>query len=116
MAVERQNPLPVGTYWVDVPHEQLAPFQAWTLDPRVRVLKTRETARRVTWFLFQTTMPGVMWKGPGLPTIATPDTEHSDTRSRPDPPQDPLDQLSDFGASLGSGLGLLLVLWLLSKR
>lgn len=123
MPVERRNPLPPGTYWVDVPPptSRWNEFRAWLSRHKqsVTVLKQRaiqpgwdetfDSAKAVMWVLFKVHRP-VPWEGPGLPTIAeqADATEPADTLQRP--------PVQDTSFALGGGVGLLFLLWLLMKR
>lgn len=107
-AIERRNPLPVGTYWIDVFEKDFVSFDAWlkamTVPKFVKVLAVEDVAKddslllsaatlgvlgspRVIqrWYLFRVDVPNVVfWQGPGIPTIATPDVHTaSDTVQRP---------------------------------
>lgn len=105
MAVERDNPLPRGIYWVDVPGPEQAAFRGWLnlhAGPgHVRVLRTRSTEARdewpaVDWYLFEVQQP-VQWDGPGFPSIAEQgeETTPEDTVDRPPPEPGPLEQFED---------------------
>ncbi len=88
-AIERANPLPVGTYWVDVFRKDWPAWGAWVsantipkwvtmivVENHLSVLSPDESR---IWVLFKVNVPGVvMWQGPGLPTIATADVRTSD--------------------------------------
>ena len=75
MALERSNPLPPGSYWVDIRPEDEAAFSRWLAENR-GALVTRAVAKRNdgwSWIRFDVTAPAmVFWQGPGLPTISDP--------------------------------------------
>jgi hypothetical protein len=105
--VERANPLPVGKYWVDVFAPKEAAFQDWLARNKGNVVVTTTESfdaigdypARV-WRLFEVRKTPVMWEGPGLPNVATPDIKSSaDTGQRPPPEKDPLDQIDALEAA-----------------
>lgn len=75
MALERANPLPPGSYWVDIGPEDEAAFAAWLSSNR-GALVTRAVAKTAdgwSWIRFDVTAPAmVFWNGPGLPTVSDP--------------------------------------------
>jgi hypothetical protein len=119
--VERRNPLPAGTYWVDVFASKQAAFRDWLARNKssVRVIRTSSypashpyEAR--DWYLFEARSP-VRWEGPGLPTIATPSTTPESTVQRPDPEPSASQTFADFLATIPP-LALLAALYLLTRR
>ena len=119
MAMMRQNPLPIGDYWVDVFAKDWTKFRAWLAAHKdtVQVKTTESTWANNSdppvdaqgdpardWYLFHVSGP-TKWEGPGFPTIATSDIKSSaDTVQRPEPEKDPLDKLNDSLGALG-GVG-----------
>lgn len=119
MAMMRDNPLPIGKYWVDVFEKDSGAFRAWLANNQsgITVEKTENFLPRGdypgrTWYLFQVTSP-TPWLGPGFPTIADDGVHTSpDTVDRPPPPPSVSEQIE--GAAEGvktvavvGGLGLL---------
>ena len=133
--VERRNPLPVGTYWVDIPREKHEAFKGWLSRHRatVRVLRTHEhapgwsqrhsptreeqRAPGAYWYLFLVSAP-TPWEGPGFPTIATPQTKPEDTAQVPAPSPSSTDTFASISAALASipPLVLLAALYLLTRK
>lgn len=73
MALERSNPLPPGSYWVDVPPSDAAAFDAWLRSNAgaLRVVATSAGQAGWQWIRFDVEAPAmVFWQGPGFPTIA----------------------------------------------
>lgn len=88
MALERNNPLPPNARnWVDVSPADRAAFTAWLNANRgaVKVISTRrDPDNGWEWVLFEVQAPGVIWEGPGLPTIAGSDVlRESDVKQIP---------------------------------
>lgn len=86
MPLERRNPLPPGSYWIDVPAGKADAFDGWVKAQggAVRVRMTSLYANGDVWVRFDTSAP-VPWAGPGYPNIASPgDTSPQATRSVPD--------------------------------
>ena len=139
MAVQRQNPLPKGRYWVDIVDTKHDPgarlyFASWLLrnSKSVKVVRVehfdrlRHGADR-DWYLFDVSAP-VRWetdRGFGLPTIvksgenptAAPVLSAADTATTP-APTSLSDQFRDFlndakSVVLIIGLG---ILWSRSDR
>lgn len=92
--IERRNPLPKGTYWIDqVGNENIAAFEDWISrnQPVVGLISSEQTDDnpRAFWYLFKVTGGSTgeflpQWDGPGLPNIAEPGvTKSSDTVSSP---------------------------------
>jgi len=78
MAVERRNPLPIGSYLWAVFGTKMPAQQAW-IDAHKDVVHVQQEGRIVGsgsdygyWYYFHTSSP-VAWEGPGLPDIATPE-------------------------------------------
>lgn len=120
-AVQRQNPLPAGRYWVDVFAPDTDTFGAWLSSNKstvtVRNTEHFDSSPVRDWYLFDVTVP-TPWNGPGFPTIATTDvTSSADTVVRPDPPPSVTTQIEQELASLQSstktaawvGVGVLVV-------
>jgi hypothetical protein len=98
MALERANPIPPGTYYVDVfdqgagpvaSQNQPAAFEAWLRAPGTvaRVLR-RERRGNVTFTLFEVLEPSERWPlsaGLGLPTRASASTRLDDVVQVPEP-------------------------------
>lgn len=91
MAVERQNPLPKGVYWVDVFADKQPAFRAWLKRHRGKVKVVKAVSYKPTgsypardWLLFEVTRP-VPWEGPGFPTVSERgvDLEADETAERP---------------------------------
>jgi hypothetical protein len=111
MALERRNPLPVGTYWQDFFGENRAAFRDWysvnKLTVKVRATESfEEPEPGRDWIKFETLAP-TAWdaKRFGFPTIIKPGeavNASSDTVQRPDPEKDPIDKLGDELSSAGS--------------
>lgn len=119
--VERRNPLPNGTYWVDVFASKATAFRAWLARNRssVRVVRTasfpaQHPYEARDWYLFEVRAP-VRWEGPGLPTIATPATTPESTVQRPAPEASATETLTTALASIPP-LVLLAVLYLLTRK
>lgn len=117
--LERRNPLPPGSYWIDVFGLNIPKFDNWLkafsglgvrTDATQQFEATTVPARR-TWYKFTFTPPfegaPVTWDTTfGFPTIADASIRSSeDTVSRPDLPIDPLDELSNWTNSLEQKLG-----------
>lgn len=95
MAIERKNPLPPGTYWVDVFAKDEQSFNEWLgkHPESVTVLRSEQHAEADppwNWMLFKASAP-VPWEGPGFPTIAEGEQASTDTVQREDPPL-PIDE------------------------
>lgn len=97
-AIERRNPLPAGSYWVDVFAQDLPAFQSWLSanSGSVRVTSTEhfDSDPPRDWFAFTVTSP-VQWNGPGLPTISQGETTSAETSQRPPPPPDVTTQITE---------------------
>lgn len=103
MAVERRNPLPKGSYWIDIPPEDQKAFDAWRRNASV---KTRATQRNSddgwTWYRFDVTAP-VAWGGWGFPTISDPNVDDErDVKQLPPPEPDWTDRLEGAISSAGT--------------
>lgn len=108
MTLQRQNPLPKGSYWIDVFDKNIPKFDGWALafqplGVHVDVSESfpaTDTQLERNWYKF--TIQGdavVPWdaKTFGFPTIADASiTSSADTVQRPDLPQDTLDRLSNW--------------------
>jgi hypothetical protein len=106
MTIERRNPLPAGTYWIDVFAPKLADWTAWTTLNRGKVKVTTSEhfdanaggpARDFQAFtvLTPTPFPNVQL---GYPTIASgPNITSDDTVQKPPPPKDFLDTIDPAG-------------------
>lgn len=144
MATIRENPVPVGRYWLYlIGEEQRGQFEAGvkglnTAHPNlVRVIATTHHAADETgagepetdWVLFEVSSPAIWDFGKmGQPTVAGPEVKtEADVKDRPAPTMDPLDALHDQIASAASlargltgviiGVGLLAgVGWLVLAR
>lgn len=113
MALERQNPLPLGRYWVDVFEEDWPRFDAWLeLNKHFVTVHAVENhddedpERR--WYLFSVTAPFlVAWLGPGLPTIADTSIQSSeDTVEKPTAGLSTTEKLVFAGAIVGGAVAL----------
>lgn len=112
MALQRQNPLPVGRYWVDVTEKDFSKFEEWLKrNTSVHVVTVEETPRKqvspgeagpigyaeywpaTRWYLFDVKVP-TAWEGPGFPSIAKGETTKDDTVDKP-PPMTSGDALED---------------------
>ncbi len=132
MAVQKNNPLPNGLYWIDLfsptssapnTKDGAAVFTAWTRANSGRVLVRRtETFPEPelggpirTWVLFEVVgPPGAFPFGLGYPTITTDPNEASTSATLPTIPELG-DWLQGITGNL-EGLALLLVLWELTKK
>lgn len=137
--LEMRNPIPVGVYWVDLeapPGSMESPaheFRIWAADnsESVQVVKremwTESGARAREWSLFKVTAPTQRWDdetGIGRPTVATKNVAPSSAvpdfearRTKPiDVPKAAKEAGKEIVKGLGSGLGLLLLLWALTKK
>jgi len=93
MAIQRNNPLPPGKYWVDVFDPDRQEFRGWLADnaSTLHVEKQEDKLARggypaETWYLFTVTAP-TPWNGPGFPTISDDAVQQwDDTAERPPPP------------------------------
>lgn len=99
-AVERQNPLPAGRYWIDIFDKDSDAFGAWLSSNKVTVVVRAtehfESTPTRDWYLFEVKVP-TPWNGPGFPTVAAPNvTTSSDTAQRPDPPPSVTDQIEEL--------------------
>lgn len=77
MSLERQNPIPIGFYSVDLPNELVPLFRDWQQGrSSVRVLKTNDDGQ-FSWILFQVTSPTIRWADNrlGFPDSAKPTDE-----------------------------------------
>jgi len=119
MALERQNPLPVGRYWVDILQKHVPDFNDFLrrVGRSIHVEQTKEhldaTGGGVTSFLFTNTNPLVPWDNTkfGFPNIGTNVTDLDQTGQVPDTP--PL--FGDWGiGDLTVPILLLAAFWLLS--
>lgn len=119
MALERQNPLPVGRYWVDILQKHVPDFNDFlrTMNRGIMVEQTKEhltaSGGGVTSYLFRNSNPLVPWDSTkfGFPNIATGITDLDQTGQVPDAP--PL--FGDWGiGDLTVPILLLAAFWLLS--
>lgn len=105
--LERRNPLPVGSYWIDVFGSKIPAFDAWRTAFSPTGVKTRvtesfpatDTQPARNWYKFDVTDIPPPWDAVtfGFPTIADASIQSSaDTVQRPDLPLDPLDKLSNW--------------------
>jgi hypothetical protein len=111
MSLERRNPLPVGSYWIDVFGDKITLFDGWRAAFSPIGVKTRvtesfpatDTQPARTWYKFEVTSIEAPWdaKTFGFPTIADSSIQSSaDTVQRPDFELDPLDKLSNWASGL----------------
>jgi hypothetical protein len=92
MAMMRQNPLPIGDYWVDVFAKDWTTFHAWLAKHQATVqIRKLETTRIKNsdppvdaqgapareGYLFHVSGP-TKWQGPGFPIITPPDAFGAD--------------------------------------
>lgn len=122
MATERRNPLPLGSYWVDIQQRYLPDFQAFLgIVGRgifVRQTKEREdpftTGGRNTGYLFDVRDPLISWDSTkfGYPNIATGITDLDQTGTVP-APEPLLPSLASFEGA-GNVVLILAALWALS--
>lgn len=122
MAYEKQDPIPPGYYWVDLPTDMSqTQFHWWVKTQLPDHVKVRRRDGN-NWVLFRVIRPVSRWvpeSGISLPTRATKDTTKADTVQRPDPGKGPLDVIEDGAQSMFSGaqgLGLLVLIYLLTKK
>ncbi len=118
-ALERDNPVPPGRYWVDIFGLNIPSAAAWfkamsglgvhvdatETFPAMTVPETRN------WYLFtvKANPVPVVWDQPryGFLTVAGPEVKSSaDTAQTPALPLDPLDELETFAQSIGSMVGV----------
>lgn len=91
-ALERQNPLPIGFYSVDLPNDKVSEFRRWQQGrSAVKVLKTNDNGS-FSWLLFSVSTPTVWASGLGFPSKAKATDERPQTF---EPTKDPLDQIAD---------------------
>lgn len=107
MALERRNPLPAGTYSVDLPNKLFPIFDNWRQGNKgtVKVIKTNDD-REFSWVLFSVSAP-TQWADArqiGFPEIAKPTDEKSQAF---EPTKDVLDQIADVLPSAASGVATL---------
>ncbi|MFA5053620.1 MAG: hypothetical protein WC565_06165 [Parcubacteria group bacterium] len=119
MALVKQNPLPVGRYWVDILQKHVPDFNdfARIMNRGIHIEQTKEhldaSGGGVTSYLFVNKNPLVPWDHTkyGWPNDATGITDLDQTGQVPDPA--PL--FGDLGiGDLTLPLFLLAALWLLS--
>jgi hypothetical protein len=117
--LERRNPLPPGSYWIDVFGLNIPKFDNWLkafsgLGVHVDATQHFESSSLPsvrTWYKFTYTAPfegaPIVWDTTfGFPTVADATIKSSeDTVSRPDLPIDPLDELSNWTNALEQKLG-----------
>lgn len=127
MAVERRNPLPPGTYWIDVFGENRLAFSAWRAAnaEHVKIASTEsfDSDPPRDWVKFEVSAP-VEWEALrfGFPTIIGEGAKvesSADTVERPAPERDLFDTLGTpeqqealartaaAAAGVVTGLGLL---------
>lgn len=127
MALQKQDPLPPGRYWIDVfGDEHRVLFEAWVTLHDVHVETSEERAgddnTPRSWFFLFTTTTEVPWRmAPvlGWPTIADPGVQSSDdTSTAPEAKQAVQDEAwSSFATAGLGGIGIaLLLLWLLGGK
>jgi len=116
MALERRNPLPVGSYWIDVFGEKIPKFNGWLAafgpvgvhtDATETFDATDDFPPRV-WYKFSVSQPIAPWDAVtfGFPTIADASIKSSaDTVQRPDLPADPLVRLGEWINELETSIG-----------
>lgn len=101
MAVETQNPLPAGRYWIDVSKDPvpLGTFQGFLSAFKEFIhVGVTEDDPEFSFFIFTTSKPLVWPQGIGYPTIAGPEVKsRADTVQRPDPEKDVTDLLPTAG-------------------
>ena len=91
-ALERQNPLPVGIYSVDLRNDQVPEFRRWQQGrSAVKVLKTNDNGS-FSWVLFSVSSPTLWATGLGFPSIAKATDERPQAF---EPTKDPTDQIAD---------------------
>jgi hypothetical protein len=91
-ALERQNPLPIGFYSVDLPNDKVPEFRRWQQGrSAVKVVKTNDNGE-FSWLLFSVSAPTVWASGLGFPSIAKATDERPQAF---EPTKDPLDQIAD---------------------
>jgi len=137
MTLERSDPIPVGTYWIDAfdlrPEGNIIKFESWLKANRstVRVLDVRKrfpssgidiNRRTHYWFLFEIKSPTKRWPLSvkiGVPTVAKKgkETTIQDTAKKPEV-WSPVKAFTSFKAGFvgGGSLALLAVLFVLSKK
>jgi len=117
MTLERQNPLPVGRYWIDVQNAKAEEFNGFLASHKTtihtEVTEGDGAEGGTTFYIFSVSKP-VTWLpiNFGFPTIAGPEIKSkSDTVQRPDLPKNALDDLDTTLTQLGMfaklGLGIL---------
>jgi hypothetical protein len=132
--LERRDPIPPGIYWVDIVStdfgqylERREAFYRWARSNAgaVKVLQETDSPRVAPtyystafhrWVLFEVLSATSRWPvsaGLGFPNVAAEGekTKSEDTVQRPDP-----EPLPSPWEMLSGGVGLLALLWLLSKK
>jgi hypothetical protein len=106
MAIVRDNPLPIGRYWIDVPAAKRSQFHSWLTKWKGSVVvETTESGDEIDFYIFRTLSPYVEWEGPGLPSTADSEVkDSSDVVDRPDPEE--LELLPDMAKGIGIGAGI----------
>lgn len=120
MALVRQNPLPVGRYWIDIPQQYIKDWQDFlrTMNRGIMVEQTKEHLNTdgtgVTSYLFRNTNPLVPWNYLyfGWPNDATGITDLDQTAQVPGP-EAPLFGDWSFAEGLSIPLLILAALWML---
>lgn len=116
MTLERRNPLPVGSYWVDVFGDKVPLFDGWLTAMHPIGVRTEVTEQfpatddfpARTWYKFSVTQPIAPWdaKTFGFPTVADASIKSSsDTVQRPDLPLDPLTRLGNWIQEVETNIG-----------
>lgn len=127
MAVERRNPIPPNTYWIDVQGSKVPGFEAWLKkNAETVILDSREDERRVprstplpgakgtiasSWFLFTVLQPTQSFPQTtfGFPSIAGDVKRKSETVQRPKPVTSSDILIDFFGQFVGTPTTLLVV-------
>lgn len=122
MTLMRQNPIPVGRYWIDVFAKDMSRFQTW-LGQNVSTVRTETTQHFDTdpprdWFLLNVTAPtpALGWD---FLTVAGPGVQTSDdTVQKPPPEKEPeiTDVIDKVAVTAGLLLGGYLLVNLISRR
>lgn len=125
MPYERRDPIPPGYYWMDTPtKKQREALTAWIRRFTPRVKRVKQTTGG-TWSLFKVTDPVPRWgrfDGLGYPNIAKKgaSTSKDDTVQKPPKNRGILDDWDAPGnaykAGFGTGIGALVLLYLLTRR
>jgi len=111
--IERRNPLPPGTYWVDVFAKDEMAFNTWLgkHSDSVSVIRAEQHPDADppwNWMLFKVSKP-VPWEGPGLPTVGEGEANSEETVDKPKtrtPTEEAEHLIHEAGDAVKTGLTL----------